>query len=102
MSGPYLLAAERSRALHGAVAARLADGITLSRARARVAAWRKTGQVHPRYTTAWDELLSLAEADIARVLVERSDQMDDLRQVSPFAGALGARERWQILRNLRP
>jgi hypothetical protein len=103
MSGaPCVLATERSRALHSAVALRLADGIILARARARVAAWRENGDVHPRYAVAWAELLLLAETDIARRLVERSELMDDLRQVSPFAGALGARERWQILRSLRP
>jgi len=101
-ASPHIVATERSRALHAAVASRLGDGVTLALARARVATWMQSGSIHPRYAMAWDELLSLAEGDIARRLVEQSERMDDLRQVSPFAGALDARERWKILRSVRP
>jgi hypothetical protein len=35
--------------------------------------------------------------DLLRALVEPSQRMHELRQVSPSAGALTARQRWQIL-----
>jgi hypothetical protein len=97
---PHTVATDRSRALHAAVAKRLGDG-ALIRARARVTAWRTNGTVDPRYVTAWADVLELAEDEVARKLIEQSERMDDLRQVSPFAGALDPRERWQILRSLR-
>lgn len=93
---------ERSRVLHGRVADKLkADGRVLSAARNRVDRWLEDGSVHPRYAEAWKDLLAEGPEVIARRLTEASEEMDALRQCSPFAGALDARERWAILRELR-
>lgn len=38
---------------------------------------------------------------LAQFLEDEGDRSQELRQVSPFAGVLDARERWTILRSLR-
>lgn len=94
-------AAERSRALHGAVAERLrADPGLVEQARARVDGWWADGSVARPYVEAWRELLALPLGNLLERLVEPSERMHDLRQVSPFAGVLDARTRWRILREL--
>jgi hypothetical protein len=96
-------ASRRSRALHRAVAARLrAEPALLERARARVDEWLDSGSVHREYALAWRELLAGDVEALAVRLDEDSDRMNDLRQVSPFAGALDARTRWAVLREERP
>ena len=88
-------------ALHQAVAARLArQPLLLDRARARVADWQKTGAVHGSYAAAWEALLSEGLDAVRSMLLERSERAHDLRQVSPFAGVIDARERWQIRRHV--
>ena len=66
-------------------------------ARARVNAWR---EVHSRYVLAWRQILTRPPAEIAALLVEDSERMTMLRQVSPFAGVLDARTRWEIWRSV--
>jgi hypothetical protein len=98
----FELAAERSRALHIAVAQRLAgDPAVLEQARARVRRWLDDGSVARSYAQAWQELLERPLADVLAALAERSERMHELRQVSPFAGALDARTRWRIHRQVR-
>lgn len=95
------LAEERSLALHQAVAVRLAkQPLLLDRARARVADWHKTGAVHGSYVVAWEALLSEGLDAVRSTLVERSERAHTLRQVSPFAGVIDARERWRIRREV--
>lgn len=97
-----MTATERSLALHRAVAERVrTDPAVLERARARVATWLRDGTVHREWAEAWRQILEADAEGCARALVERSERMDDLRQVSPFAGALDPRERWGILRRSR-
>ncbi len=92
-------ATERSLALHRAVAERVRlDPAVLERARARVAVWLRDGTVHREWAEAWRQILDTGAQACALALVERSERMDDLRQVSPFAGVLDPRERWRILR----
>ena len=50
------------------------------------------------YAEAWSELLDGPLDDLVRALLERSERMHDLRQVSPFAGVLDARTRWRLLK----
>ncbi len=89
--------------MHGAVAARLAADETLvGLARERVREWRTKGTVHAAYVDAWEELLGGPLDALLAALTAPSERMHDLRQVSPFAGLLDARERWRILRGLRP
>lgn len=96
---PRERAIRRSLALHEAVRNVVKeDSSQLDKARARVAKWLETGLVHDDYAQAWRDLLARPFAEICDALVERSERMNDLRQVSPFAGSLTARERWKILR----
>lgn len=94
-------AERRSIAYHRAIAERLvADPGVLTTVRARVARWCETGEVHPRYAHEWRTLLAHDAAEVAAAIVEESERMTALRQSSPFAGVLDARERWQIWRSV--
>jgi hypothetical protein len=71
---PHRLAEERSVAYHRVIAERL--------------------QRQP-------EILAGDISSIVSFLTERSELADELRQSSPFAGALEPRERWKIWRETR-
>lgn len=75
-----------------------ADPGLLNRVRERVAEWRRTGAVADHYVDAWTEVLSLPMSELRARVLEPTEAGADLRQVSPFAGVLSARERWQLLR----
>lgn len=91
----------RSIAFHRLVAERL-DDERLELARHRVEGWLSAGGPVPEPAALrWRELLSRPAAEIAHALVEDSEEMRDLRQNTPFAGALAPRERWRIIREVR-
>jgi len=94
-------AEQRSLALHGEVARLLCEHPELlARARARVEQWRLTGVVDAAWVTAWSEVLALPVEGVIAALTDPSERARDLRQCSPFAGALAPRERWRILRQV--
>jgi hypothetical protein len=94
-------AERRSLAMHRAIADRLrADPALIDKARARVAAWRANGEVHTDYVDAWERLLALCLDELCAQLVDPGEHARALRQVSPFAGVLSARERWSILQGV--
>jgi hypothetical protein len=98
----HRLAEERSRAFHSAVADKLAaHPEMLERARARVRSWLDSGEVASYYARAWDEVLSRPLSEIRAFLEEDSEKARALRQVTPFAGAIDARPRWRIWREVR-
>lgn len=98
----HRLAEERSIAYHQRIAERfLREPAVLEQARQRVAAWMAAGDRAPFYARRWSEVLACAPSAIASFLIERSDLATELRQSSPFAGALRPRERWQIFREIR-
>lgn len=91
------IAAETSRALHVVVADRLrTEPDIIARAQTRVGGWIQDGSVARPYAEAWCGLLSGPIEILIAALSERSERMHDLRQVSPFAGAISAQERWRI------
>jgi len=98
----HALAEERSLALHRAIVekARLEPAL-IDRARARVESWGERGEAHPYYVEAWVAVLSKPIDDILDFLVDPGEHACALRQVTPFAGALTARERWRILAGVR-
>ena len=99
---PHRLADQRSIALHRGVAAALREKPQLlSRARARVEGWIADGSVPLVYAQGWAELLSLPLDRLTDLLVDPGEQMQALRQCSPFAGALDPKTRWRILRETR-
>lgn len=98
----HRLAEERSLAYHAAIAARLArEPGLLESARARVHAWLQHGPTAPHYAREWAVVLEDTPESIAAFLVDRSERACELRQSTPFAGALSARERWEIWRDVR-
>lgn len=91
-------AERRSLAYHRAIAERIEhDPSIIDAARERVRTWQG---VHPRYIAAWREVLDRPVPEIIALLTEDSERMTMLRQVSPFAGALDPRTRWQIWRSV--
>jgi hypothetical protein len=98
----HRLAEERSIAYHALVGERLLnDDAVVTKARARVEQWAREESVHPRWVEAWRRLLSLSSSELARALVDRSEESAALRQVTPFAGAIDARTRWHLWREVR-
>ena len=92
------LALERSLAFHREITRRLIDDpAVLERARRRVKDWLAQNPDRP-YARAWDKILSGDPESIAALLADRNELADELRQSSPFAGVLDARERWAIWR----
>lgn len=95
-------AEERSLALHREVARRLRDRPELlDTARERVRSWLETGRVSPFWAEAWSEALDGTLDEVIARITDPSEHARDLRQTSPFAGALDPRVRWKILRRLR-
>lgn len=94
----HSLAEERSWALHVEVARRLPSRPDLlEAARRRVSAWLAEPGRHP-YADDWRALLDAGTRELVEALRDVSPRMCTLRQASPFAGALDARTRWEILK----
>jgi hypothetical protein len=99
---PHRLAKERSIAYHGVIAERLQrQPEVLANARQRVQAWLSSDAEAPFYARRWAEVLAGDVSSITAFLTERSELAEELRQSSPFAGALQPRERWKIWRETR-
>ena len=91
----------RSITFHTIVADRL-DEALLKHARARVERWiADGGPVPPSAALRWRDILGRPRTEIASRLTEDSEQMRDLRQNTPFAGSVPARERWRIVTEIR-
>jgi hypothetical protein len=98
----HRLAEERSVAYHRAIAERLrSQPEVLEIARRRVQSWLDARDSPPFYARKWSEILAHDVPAIAAFLVERSELADELRQSTPFAGALKPQERWKIWRETR-
>lgn len=99
---PHRLAEQRSLAIHGHIARRLArEPGLLEAARRRVAGWLEDRSVHPAYAGAWARALAGPLEDLVRLLTDPGEEARALRQCSPFAGAVEPRERWRIWREVR-
>lgn len=85
-----------SLAYHRAVVQRLDRGI-VDDARHRLRRWRSEGRIDPRYGEPWEEVLSRPLPQIAKLIGADSPRARDLRQSSPFAGALSEPERRRVL-----
>lgn len=57
--------------------------------------------LHPYYRDAWRRALSGPIDELCALLIEDSERARDLRQASPFAGALDPATRWRIWREVR-
>lgn len=83
-------------AYHRLVAERL-DHELADEARRRLARWRTSGRIHPRWAKEWEHTLSLPLPRIARAISEDTPRARELRQTSPFTGALNEHERRRLV-----
>lgn len=97
---PHRLAEARSLAYHEIVARRIADEPAIpQRARERVAA-RLRQAPPPHHAVAWADKLSGTRESLQEFLVDPGEHARELRQSTPFAGALDPRERWRLWREV--
>lgn len=89
----------RSLVYHQAVAQRLRKPM-IDEARHALFRWRAQRRIDPRYADRWERLLERPLPEIRRGLVEETQEADDLRQNSPFAGVLSEPERRRIMREV--
>jgi hypothetical protein len=96
------LAEERSLALHAEIARRIQeDPAVLEVARGRVDEWLRRGWPAAVYAADWNDVLRLPLPEIVAFLTSRTERARELRQVTPFAGVVPARQRWAIWREVR-
>lgn len=92
---PHRVAELRSLAYHRALAARLRRPM-VDQARRRLRRWQDEERIDPRYAEAWQEVLALPIEGIRKAITADDERGRDLRQNSPFAGALSELERRRI------
>lgn len=98
---PHRRSEARSIAYHRTIADRLrTEPGLLASARARVAGWLRADPA-PHYAREWQHVLDNHIDSIAAFLIDPGEKARELRQSSPFAGALSPRERWRIWRATR-
>jgi hypothetical protein len=90
----------RALAYHRLVADRL-DDRAIGEARARVARLAAEDHLSPHYADRWQQVLALPPEAIADRITEDSQDGRDLRQNSPFAGALNEQERRRVIELVR-
>jgi hypothetical protein len=96
---PHSRPRARSLAYHRAVAERLRRS-TVDEARHVLFRWREQGRIDARYADVWERLLERPLPEVRRALVEETQEADDMRQNSPFAGVLSEPERMRIWREV--
>lgn len=84
-----------SLAYHRLIAERLDDEM-VQRARRRLERWIRDERIHPTWAERWREVLSRPRPRIAKEISADSARARELRQTSPFAGALTEHERRQL------
>jgi hypothetical protein len=98
----HQLAEERSLTYHQVIAARLRQRPELlAAARERVEGWLREQDPPRYYARRWAELLAGDLEVLEAFLVDRSELAIELRQSSPFAGAITPQERWTLWRATR-
>jgi hypothetical protein len=83
-------------AYHRALASQL-DEPTVREARHRLRRWREEERIDRRNADRWEDILSWPPTRIAALIGRDSERMRQLRQSSPFAGALSEAQRRQVL-----
>jgi hypothetical protein len=97
---PHRRAQRRALAYHRAVAQRLRKPM-VDDALHQLWKWRDAGRIDPHYAERWESVLQQPVREVARLISEDSRSADDLRQNSPFAGALSEPERRRILQDVQ-
>ena len=83
-------------AYHRLVAERLDDQLA-EQARRRLASWRASRGIHPHWAQEWERILALPLPQIAKAISADTQHARELRQTSPFAGALTEQERQRLV-----
>ncbi len=100
--GLHALAEETSLELHRLVAEALrGEPARLEAARRRVQAWLADGSVPRPVAEAWQGVLAQPVDEVVAFLCDAGPRARQLRQSSPFAGFLSARQRWNAWRRVR-
>lgn len=100
--GLHAMAEETSLELHRQVAEALrAEPARLGKARRRVQDWLRDGSVPRPVAEAWQRVLTASVDEVAEFLCDPGERARQLRQSSPFAGFLPARQRWSVWRSVR-
>lgn len=89
----------RSLAYHRALAGRLDQGL-VDDALERLRRWQEAGRIHPRWAKEWEHVLAMPIPQIAKLISFDREHERQLRQSSPFAGALTEQERRRVLRSV--
>lgn len=87
----------RSLAYHRLVARRL-DERVVADARRRLRRWRAEKRIHDHWADAWQNALELPLPQLAKLIASDTERTRELRQTSPFAGALTEQERRRSMR----
>ena len=87
----------RSLAYHRLVARRLDERIVAD-ARRRLRRWRAEKRIHDHWADAWQNALELPLPQLAKLIASDTESTRELRQTSPFAGALTEQERRRSIR----
>jgi hypothetical protein len=94
--GPEDRTHRRGLAYHQAVATMLRKQ-TVADAKYVLYRWREQGRIDPVYVQRWDRVLAMPLKGIREAITTVDSDWDDLRQNSPFAGALTEPARQRIL-----
>ena len=95
---PHRLLEARSLAMHALIAAKIAsDPALLIKPRQNLERWSvRWGSDLPRWVVEWRRILDWPWSEIAALISEPSENAARLRQSSPFAGVLTAKERKRV------
>lgn len=93
----------RSLAYHRAVVEKLKSTpqVVVAKARGNLATLRKLHPDAKHLFERWGQWLDLPLEDLVSLCLDPGPLARDMRQVTPFAGLLGARERLEILKQFR-
>lgn len=89
-------ASARGLAYHTAIASKLSKAMVAEASHA-LFRWREQGRIDQRYAKRWEEVLAMPLPAIRHSITAVGPDADDLRQNTPFAGALSEPERQRIL-----
>src|SRR5437867_6499758 len=84
-------------AYHRLVAERLDERLVEEAAR-RLRRWREANRIDPRWADEWERILAMPVPRIAKAISADTKRARELRQSSPFAGALTEHERRRLHR----
>lgn len=92
----HRVAEMQALAYHRLIAERL-DAQLLDEARRRLRRWEASDRIDPRWAAEWTRVLAKSLSQVARTIAADTPRGRELRQTSPFAGALSEQERRRLV-----